>query len=309
MKRRLLTSLIVLGMISTTFYACRKDKQAIDDLDSQTIAARDEADMESGSEQALSDINTVMDQSGFAKRGSAKFGLCGGKVDTSQKAAGKIIITYNDSTVCRNKKRSGSILLEITPGQKWKDEGTTIKATFNAFKVTRISDGKSITLNGTKSITNVNGGLLKDQIPGDIILHRIRGNLNITFDNGTIRTWTVARRETFTLTGTVHQVKVEGDTSLKEGTMTYNDIVVFGTNRMGKPFKAAITTPIIANSTCEFTDPIQGVKVHKGLERELTITFGVDAKGEPVTNGCAYGFKVDWDNARGQHKTVIAEYR
>lgn len=309
MKQRLLTGFIVLGMISSTFYGCKKEKHDADDLDSQTIAARDEADMQSGSEQALSDINTVMDQSGFAQRGAKVFGLCGGKVDTSQKAQGKLSITYDDSTVCRNKKRSGSILLEITPGQKWRDEGATIRATFNAFKVTRISDGKSITLNGTKSITNVYGGLLKDQIAGDIILHRIRGNLNITFDNGTMRSWTVARRETFTLEGTVRQVKLEGDTSLSEGGVTYNNVVVFGTNRLGKAFKAAITTPIIANSTCEFTDPIQGVKVHKGLERELTITFGVDSKGTPVTSGCAYGFKVDWDNARGQHRTVIAEYR
>ncbi len=300
--------LIALGIISLTLNACRKDKEGTgDDFKNQTIAARDEADMEAASEQSLEDINSAIDGSSLAGKalGPRPFVLCGSTVDTSQKAQGRITITYDGTSVCNGKKRTGSVLIQFPAGKKWRDVGTRISATFNSLKFTRVIDGKSITLDGQKSITNVNGGIVSEQTNGQTIVHKVRGNLSLTFDNGTVRNWVVARLKTITLIDSVYQLKVEGDTTV-DGTA---NVVIFGTNRAGRAFRVAIATPIIANSTCFFYRPVQGVKVHSGLEREIIVTFGVDEGGNSVSSGCAYGYKAEWKNARGQQKTLITQYR
>lgn len=304
MKRKILASLMVLGIIATGFYACKRDKLD-DENDSELTAARDEGDMESATEQSLSDINSAMDASSLAKKGGIGPVLCGATVDTSQKASGIITINYDNTTVCNGKKRSGSITLSIPAGKKWKEVGTTLTATFNAVKLTRVSDGKSITINGSKTITNVNGGLIREETEGQTIIHKMRGTMSITFDDNTSRNWTLARLRTWTVSGGVYQVKVEGDTTI-DGVA---NVVTAGTNRKGNAFKVVISKPVIANSSCEFYRPVQGVKEHIGLERAVTVTFGVDEGGNAVSSGCAYGYKVEWDTRRNLHKTIITQYR
>jgi hypothetical protein len=53
---------------------------------------------------------------------------------------------------------------------------------------------------------------------------------------------------------------------------------------------------------------MSGIRVHHGVVRELTVTFGVDASGNAVTSGCPYGYKLNWTNQNGIPKEVILSY-
>jgi hypothetical protein len=69
---------------------------------------------------------------------------------------------------------------------------------FNSLAITRLSDNKTITLNGTHTYTNVSGGSLielPNEPAGTTITHSITSsNMQITFDNGAQRTWNVDRQ-------------------------------------------------------------------------------------------------------------------
>lgn len=314
MKKLLLLTLLILsitGFISLN--SCKKEKNINnDDYAAQSAAADDEAGIASATDQALTDVNSAIDGSSFAQRSSDPnqtngiHPICGGTIDSSQKSEGIIIINFDGTTNCNGRTRSGQIKIEKTAGSKWRDAGTTINITFINFKVTRIRDNKSIVINGSKSITNITGGLVRDLQAGQSLVHKVRGSLSVTFNNNTTRSWNVARKNTYAMdSNNVRWIKIEGDTTIGSDA----HVVVWGVNRNNDNFEVVINTPIEANSTCEFDEPVKGVKVHKKLARELTVTFGVDAHGDPVSSGCAYGFKAEWENARGQHRELIVEYR
>ena len=111
-------------------------------------------------------------------------------------------------------------------GQRWKDVGATATITVTDLKITRIRDGKSIVLNGTKTITNVSGGLLKDLASLQTITHTITGNLKIDFENGTNRTWNVSKQRVFTYD---NGIVITTTGTYSDG--TDNNIAEWGTNR------------------------------------------------------------------------------
>lgn len=108
-------------------------------------------------------------------------------------------------------------------------------------KITKLSNNKSITINGTKIITNVTGGRLKELATYGTIIHTITGtNLSVTFDNGSERIWQVAKKRVFTYNNdvviTTTGMHTEGDVS---------GISEWGTNRFGNAFVTAISQPMV----------------------------------------------------------------
>src|SRR6185437_3449450 len=97
-------------------------------------------------------------------------------------------IHYSDTANVNGRYRSGVITVKLTPGTQWKDTNAVITITFNNYSSTRKRDGKTITINGSKTITNLSGGLVSllgsSNYAYDSISHQIQtiGNgLAITF--------------------------------------------------------------------------------------------------------------------------------
>jgi hypothetical protein len=149
-------------------------------------------------------------------------------------------------------------------------------------------------------ITNVNGG---HAFVDTVVTHKIRGLMTVSFDNETSRSWSIARKRVITHYDLVYNVEVNGDTTIAG----INNVVVWGTNRLGNMFYTQIQQPVQWSSACP-QGPYSGVKVHKGLAREITVTFGVDALGNPATGTCPFGFRVNWSNLRGEAKSAVIGY-
>ncbi|QQR94488.1 MAG: hypothetical protein IPJ93_11760 [Bacteroidota bacterium] len=50
------------------------------------------------------------------------------------------------------------------------------------------------------------------------------------------------------------------------------------------------------------------MRVHHGVVRELTVTFGVDQQGNAQTSGCPYGYKLNWTSANGKAHQIVRSY-
>src|SRR5690606_23393363 len=106
----------------------------------------------------------------------------------------------------------------------------------------------SITINGTQTYTNVSGGLLINLPVLGTITHTITSsNMSVTFDNGSQRTWQVARQRVFTYNNGV-VITVTGTHT--DGSVI--GIAEWGTNRFGRSFITAITQPLVLKQDCSF---------------------------------------------------------
>ena len=315
----ILKSIFCLALVASLSTSCKKDKAEeidTDETSEQVINASDERTMSSEMEDSEDEANRLLlNHPHF--RGLGWMGTitgmhypCNAVIDSSLKSKGRLTITFNGNTCDNKRSRSGSISLQlpydsmtniVTP---WSAAGCVLTVTFTNFKVTRLSNNKSIVVNGTKYITNVNGGLVDDAASfSSPIVYRVTGTMQVTFDDGTVRSWSIDRSRTITRSNSVTTVSISGNAS-QNG---ISNVSIWGVNRNGNTFTVSIPTPIVANSTCNY-QPISGVRVHIGVVRDLTVTFGVDQSGNPVSSGCAYGYRLDWVNKRGVAKQAVVSY-
>src|SRR5258706_1884765 len=168
---------------STSEISAQSDDQA--QVSEEVDAVSDDADAAASSDASLSgrvlsicDATAVTDVTGDTK---------------------KITITYDGTNCHGNRTRTGVVVISMAKTVYWKDTGAVITISVQNLKITRIRDNKSITINGTKTITNVSGGLLKDLASRGEIVHDINSDgITVTFDNSTQRSWKVAIERTFT---------------------------------------------------------------------------------------------------------------
>lgn len=300
MKKLTTLGAIALVAFGLTFTACKKkdSDETDDDTSAQTEQSADESLMQNESETALNEADIAISGSTFGKTG----GIAGATIDDSTFIAQKkIVVTYNGNSADSRRNRTGEVVMQLISGNNWGEAGAVVKIDFNNLHITHIASGKSITINGNHIITNVSGGRA---FVNASVVHSIRGSMSVTFDNtSTTRSWQIARKRTIASSGGVYSVTVAGDTTLSG----IPKIVVWGTNRAGNTFYTQISQDVVWSSQCP-TGPSSGVKVHKGIAREITVTFGVDASGNPVTGTCPYGFKIGWTNLRNQAKTAVVSY-
>jgi len=220
-----------------------------------------------------------------------------------------ITITYNGTNCALDRTRSGSVTISWPAGQLWRTAGSVVTVQFNNLTITRVSDNKKITLNGTHTYTNVSGGSLIDlpNNPGTSITHTITSdNMQITFDNGTKRTWNVARQRVFTYSGgyiiTTTGLHTDGTT---------NGISEWGTDRFNMAFEVAIITPRVISQACSWQMTAGKVALSNSVGT-TTITYGLDATGTSTgcpISGATYYFELSWTGA-SSNKTysVILPY-
>lgn len=288
------TALIAFSALALTVSSCKKDEKDDQKNDSTTEQqlSKDDNDIQNASDMALNDASEIMSK-GLDK--SLYTLPCNVTVDSASVINDSIVyhITYNGLNCDNSLYRMGQMEVKRKLSQSWKEVNASVSVQLTNLKVTKVSNGRSVTLNGKKIFTNVSGGCLAQLGNGaSQIVHKVEGSVEAKFDDNSVRTWSVARIKTFT--GTVGNLVVtfEGFGSA-DG---YSNLVTWGTTRGGQAFYTQISSPVSIREACEW-HPVSGVKVHQipSENKKATVTFGFDDNNLPVgSNDCPTRYKIDW---------------
>jgi hypothetical protein len=234
--------------------------------------------------------------------------ICGATIDSSQIDSLILFFNFDGATQCSGRIRSGQIKVQLTSGLQWSDVNAVLTIHYNDFKVTRVSDGKSIKFNGTKTLQNINGNDWIGFIFGVATLkYRERANnIQVTFDNGSNATWNSARITQWNYTPANGRINFTayGDTSVNG----YANVDSWGVNRFGLGFTTKYNASLVSNTGCGLWKFTSGELVHYVSNRNFVITLGVDAGGNPTPNTCPYGYKVSWTTPSGTAASVVLNY-
>lgn len=312
MKKQLLFPAAFALSLAIVFTSCKKDNTRDGDT---TIIAEQAATHTDDQSRFSSEIDAVANDadlaletsSGFAGRpGDIQGLICGATVNVDTTTDPRTItITYDGSNCAGNRTREGAVIISMPQGVHWKNAGAALTVTFQSLKITRVSDNKSITINGSQTYTNVSGGLLINILSLGTITHTITSDgLSVTFDDNSQRTWQVAKERIFTFS--------EGLVISTSGTHTEgndNHVAEWGTNRFGKAFSSSTIEPIIVRQSCNARITSGAVK-HSTAGFTATATFGLDASGNPTSCPGAghYYYKLVWTGPNGNSASIILPY-
>lgn len=301
-----LMSVLTLALL-LTFTACKKDSKSEDNSQQLTAHADDQRQVSDQIDNATADASAALESSPFlaGRMQNPPLNLCNASAvfDTVSNPR-TITITYNGNDCRGTHYRTGVIVLSMPAGVRWRDAGASVTATYQNFKVKRLSDNKSITINGAHLLTNVSGGLLYELATQSPVIHTISSNnMNIKFDDNTQRTWQVARKRTYTYNnGAV--LTISGNYTSGNN----NQIAEWGTDRFGRSFTTSITQPLVIRQDCNFRLAAGEVK-HESVGT-ATVTFGLNASGQPAS--CPgtgnYYFKIVWTGPNGGSLSAIWPY-
>ena len=307
MKTKLISLAIVTLILALVAVSCKKDTSPDSDGTSSTelSAQSDDEVMVSSENDAISnDAELILNTTTYVN-GNSVPGICDATfvVDLLSNPR-TVTITYNGGSCNGRCTRTGKVIVSMPAGVQWKDAGAAITVTFQNLKITRIRDGRSITLNGTQVHTNVSGGIVANLSSLQTITHTITSdNMSIRFDNNSVRTWHIARKRVFTYSNGI-VITITGTHT--EGTAT--GVAEWGTNRFGNTFTCAITQPLVFKQDCSFR-LTSGQITHIRPAVTTTTTFGLDASGNPTScpGSGNYYFRLVWVTSTNTH-TVIFPY-
>lgn len=299
--KKILMILFAAMILAGSLTSCQKDKTKVNtDPNTNSIQnlSEDETKVTAAADQAIADINVVLGGGGSLK--STEMLPCNATIDSTAVANDTITIyiTYNGLNCAQTVNRTGKIEIRKKVGTHWWQPGASVVYKYIDFHMTRISNNKSITLNGRKTYTNVTGGLvwmIGQTINGQTITsvtRRDEGYMTVTFDDNTSKFWNVARMITWTKDNGKFVTTVNGFGSA-DG---YDNLIHWGTNRNEEAFYIQILQSVIHREACQW-DPCSGQKKISipGDNKGATITFGYDANNQPITNGdCPVKFRIDW---------------
>lgn len=309
MKARILPLAAIIFSFSFLFTACQKDTATDTDYSNESSVHSDDQSRFSNEVDAVAnDADVTLETTpGFFGRGEQVQSLiCDATivVDTLSNPR-TITITYNGTNCLGNRTRTGVVVISMAQGVRWKNAGAILNVSFQNLKITRLSDNKSITINGTQTYTNVSGGLLINLASLGTITHTITSsNMSVTFDNASQRTWQVAKQRVFTYN---NGIVIATTGTYSAGGIT--GIAEWGTNRFGRTFTTAITQPLVVRQDCNFR-LTSGKVDHVTPAFNANVTFGLDAAGNPTS--CpglgAYYMKIIWTGPGGNPHTIIWPY-
>jgi len=313
MKKIIIVSMGLLLSSALLFTSCKKTNNdnttTTEDATESKVQSDDQATVSNGMDEMSTDASTSVENVIAVTGGNLLnhfLSPCNSTItyDTLN-AVRTLTITYNGLNCAQTRSRTGSITVSIPAGDLWKNAGAHLTISYNALKITRVSDNKSITINGSEVITNVTGGLLYQLPTLGTITHTISSTgMSITFDDGTQRTWQVGKQRVFTYN---NGLVITTTGTHTDGAIT--GICEWGTNRLGNAFVTAIIDPMVIRQDCNFRLTSGRVK-HSKLLRQVDVTFGLDAAGNPTScPGTGYYYmKIIWTNAAGVSVTVILPY-
>lgn len=311
--KQVIKGLMVIAISSLTIFSCKKKTDPVEPQNtvapteaSQKTTASDQSRVDQESNLTMDDVNSVLEHNSKTRAAMP----CNIDIDSTSLTTGLIKLTYHGHSCDGLRDRSGviSIQLPFKNGQlvKWTSKGAKIIVTYANYKVTDLTTNKSIMFNGSVTATNVNGGGLLTLLSGTSIIHKLKGDMTITFDDGTTCSWGLAKSRVYTLSLSVLTTEITGDTTINGNTQT----AFWGKTRAGDDFSVSVTTPVTTTlwgTLCLFR-PYKGVVVIRGIKQQITITYGVDINGNPATALCPYGYKLNWTDAAGTVHTAVLPY-
>lgn len=302
-------AVLTAALAAFNLYSCRKATDALTSEDATQTS--DATKVQSESDQSNNDANNAMSSyvslSGKmdGAQGTRIVSICDATINVSDSGTRKLTVTYN-GTGCYGRTRTGQITLQLLGNATWKTQGAQILVTYTNFKVV-YPNGKSVEFNGTKTITNVNGGNYWTLTTGggNLVIRERMMNMQVTFDNGSTATWNSARLTTVSYSNLVFTYSTNGDTTINSNANT----VMWGTDRVGNPFSRYLASAVTGNTDCGLHHPTAGAThdIVNGSDK-LDVTFGTDASGNVVSSGCPGYFKVTWTNAKGKTNTAVISY-
>jgi hypothetical protein len=308
MKKHILFLSMITFSILLSFTACKKDSSSEDNTAEISTQSDDQSRFASEVDAVANDADFAIESSvSFSSRGQGIQGIiCDASIalDTVNNPK-TITITYDGTNCFGNRTRTGVVIVSKAQGVQWKNAGAAVTVTFQNLKITRVSDNKSIIINGTQTYTNTSGGLLSNLLALGTITHSITSNgLSVKFDDATQRVWQVAKQRVFTYDG---GVVITSTGTHTDGSNTH--IAEWGTNRFGRTFFSSTPEPLIVRQDCN-------VRLTSGQVKHITggvtatVTFGLDANGSPTT--CPgtghYYLKIVWTGPSGNSLSVIYPY-
>ncbi|MGB0916664.1 MAG: hypothetical protein ACPGU4_03650 [Flavobacteriales bacterium] len=241
--------------------------------------------------------------------------LCGVTIDCTDVSQGILYFNFDGVTPCfsPSRTRGGQIKVELINGNSWADAGSVLRQTFIDYKVTRLSNGRSIEFDGVKTLENVAGHNWWQFLQGNQdFSYRSRSNdIEVSFDNGASAEWNHARSITWSYSpaGTDPNVSFGYIGFAATGDTTINGVSgmdSWGVNRFGDDFITYYNQPLISNTYCGLWRFNSGQLVHEVNGDDYTLTLGVDQNGNAVTTNCAYGFEVSWNVGNNSNSAVFS---
>lgn len=286
---------ILIAVIGISTAGCKKDKNESKDINTSSLQqlTKDENTIQNASDDVLNDVNSVLSGSS----GKSIEGLpCNVTVDSSSVVGDTITyhLTFNGPNCAGTRLRVGEALIKKNVNTHWHQAGATVTVKLINLKITKVSSGKYVILNGTKIFENVSGGFIVNLNGANSVVHKITGYINATFDDNTTRTWNIARQRTFTGTFPGQLIETNDGFGSADG---YSNLVVWGVNRDGEQFYTQITQSVVHRQTCGW-DPVSGIKIYQipSDSKKATVTFGYDDQNQPIIGtNCPTRYKVDWE--------------
>lgn len=305
MKTQVKLLMAVMMMLAIGFTSCKKDKTDSDYSSELSTQSDDQSRVSAETDNVANDVNDILDDHPSIN-GRITNIICDATVVVDSLNDPKTVtITYNGSNCAGTRTRTGVVVLSIPQGVHWNDAGAVLTASIQNLKITRLSDNKSITINGTTTFTNVSGGRLRDLASLGTITHDINSSgITVSFDNGTQRNWQIAKKRVFTYDN--------GIVITTTGTHTdgaNSGISEWGTNRFGNAFTTSIVEPKVIRQDCDMR-LVSGQVKHNRLVADVVVTFGLNAEGNPTScpGTGTYYFKLVWTGANGIVRSTILPY-
>ncbi len=202
-------------------------------------------------------------------------------------------ITYHGLNCPETVYRTGQVEVKKHVGTHWYDPGATVMVKIINLQITRVATQKTVVINGVKTHQNVTGGLLVQLGYGiNTIVHRTHGFMTVNFDDGSNRTWNIARRIVYTGTLGDFVIGVDGFGQAGE----YAGLVTWGVGRNGDQFYISVPQPVHYVQACNF-NPVNGIQTIEipSKNKGATLTFGFDNNNQPVVPpACPTKYKLDW---------------
>jgi hypothetical protein len=310
---------ILIAVVGINIAGCKKDHSTststTPDTSSLSQLAKDDSQVQASDDEISNDANATLSSSSAKSMDTLPvINSCTITVDTvgATKDTLQITLLYTGFNTGHNFSRTGTVVITRPLGVQWKTQGCAVTFKYIQLAVTKVSTGKTFMFDGTRTWTNISGGLIKNLNGSSAtVTHQITGQMQITFDYGTAnsstRTWYIYRQRVWGGTfPTALTVTVSGFGS----NSGYSNLVEYGTNRNGEPFFSSINTPILYDyNTCiayQFV-PIWGSLTHQipSANKSATLTFGYTSSGTLVTQGsCATYYLLSY-NIKGTTGTIL----
>lgn len=305
-------SLILAAAFALTFSGCKKDPVDPEpDTNGSTSVqqiSRDDNKLQKIDDDINLDVEVLM-SGGNLK--STNWLPCNATVDSTTVLNDTItyFITYDGLNCPETVYRHGQVEVKKHVGTQWFMPGATVMVKIINLQITHLNSQKTIIINGAKTHKNVTGGLLLQLGMGiNTIVHRTHGFMTVIFEDGTNRTWNIARRIVYNgsfniNTGTFNELSIGIDGFGEAG--TYSNLVTWGVGRNGDQFYISVPQPVHYVLACNF-NPVNGIQTIDipSKNKGATITYGFDSNNQPVVPpDCPTKFKLDWYH--GQNSGTI----